>query len=323
VAFIDLSIKKPTVYLNETGYVAQGALSNADKIRAVVDSDGIARPQVFGGWELLTPTAVSGACRAIHGWLDTSLAKWVAFGTHTHLQAMTDATIQDITPVTEYGQLTNPFDTTDDETAVTVNDTAHGRVVGDRVDFANASAGGGITVDGEYTVVTIATNSYTITHGSEATSTASSTGGTVDYKYYLPIGLENAIGALGFGTGTYSTGLYSEPVTGVVYLRTWEISNKSQNIFACVRGGSVYEWAPIITPTELVTNGTFATDSDWAKGSGWSIGSGVATASTANTALTQSITLTEQAYFFMELDITRSAGSLQITVDGENVGSDH
>lgn len=321
MSLIDLTIQKPTVYLDETDYIAAGALTDADKVRSVVGSDGAPRVQVFGGWELLSNDTVSGACREVHGWLSTDLVKWVAFGTNTHLQAMADAIIQDITPVTERGELSNPFTSENTKTTVVVSDTAHGRSIGDRVVFSNASAGAGITINGEYSVVSVPTaNSYTITHSSAATSTVAGFGGTVDYKYLLPIGLENAIGALGFGTGLYSTGYYSLPGSGVIYIRTYALSNKSQNLFANPRGGSIYEWAPIITPSELVTNGAFATDSDWAKGAGWSIAAGVASASTSNAALSQTITIAEQSYLYIQLVITRSAGTLQISVDGENVG---
>ena len=66
---------------------------------------------------------------------------------------------------------------------------------------------------------------------------------------------------------------------------------------------------------ELVTNGTFAADSDWTKGANWTIGSGVATKTggAANN-LTQTIGSTAAAWYRISLDVTRSAGTLTVSL---------
>ena len=66
---------------------------------------------------------------------------------------------------------------------------------------------------------------------------------------------------------------------------------------------------------DLVTNGTFAADSDWTKGANWTIGSGVATKTggAANN-LTQTIGSTAAAWYRISLDVTRSAGTLTISL---------
>lgn len=70
---------------------------------------------------------------------------------------------------------------------------------------------------------------------------------------------------------------------------------------------------------ECVTNGKFSEDSDWTKGTGWSIGSGVATATGAiSTNLEQSsaVTLVEGKVYSVIYTITRSAGSITLSLGG-------
>ncbi len=72
----------------------------------------------------------------------------------------------------------DPFAVVSSSDIVTVSDTAHGRVLGQTVHFTGASAGGGITVKGEYLVASVIdVDSYTIVHSSAATSTDATTGG--------------------------------------------------------------------------------------------------------------------------------------------------
>lgn len=79
------------------------------------------------------------------------------------------------------GVLTNPFTTTNGSPTVVVAHTAHGIPVGGgpvTATFSGASAVGGITINGTYAVTGVDANTYTITHGSNATSDATG-GGSV------------------------------------------------------------------------------------------------------------------------------------------------
>lgn len=74
--------------------------------------------------------------------------------------------------------------------------------------------------------------------------------------------------------------------------------------------------------TTLVTNGGFATDTAWTKGTGWTIGSSVASgAAGTQSDLSQNLSgaIPGQRYA-LTVTVTRSAGSLQVRVDGQDVG---
>ncbi len=75
----------------------------------------------------------------------------------------------------------------------------------------------------------------------------------------------------------------------------------------------------VFAETEYSTNGTFAGDTGWTKGAGWAISAGVATATGAiSTALEQSagVTLIEGKSYSVKYTITRSAGTITLSVGG-------
>jgi hypothetical protein len=75
----------------------------------------------------------------------------------------------------------------------------------------------------------------------------------------------------------------------------------------------------VFAENEYSTNGTFASDTGWTKGTGWTIGSGVATATGAiSTALEQTagLTLVEGKSYSIKYTITRSAGTITLSLGG-------
>ena len=96
-------------------------------------------------------------------------------------------------------------------TTVTVTHASHRFKSGMSVTFAHATAVGGLTISGTYTVTSVTgLNTYTITAASAASSTATG-GGYVDYTAALPAGLTDSTAGSGYGTGTYGTGFYGAP----------------------------------------------------------------------------------------------------------------
>ncbi|MCA3732787.1 MAG: hypothetical protein INF00_10535 [Phenylobacterium sp.] len=73
----------------------------------------------------------------------------------------------------------NPFSVTNASPTVTVTQAEHGLSTGDTITIAGAVAVGGITPSGAYQVTVLTPNTYTITHGSNATSTTTGGGSAV------------------------------------------------------------------------------------------------------------------------------------------------
>jgi hypothetical protein len=311
----------PGVYKDDSPLKAKGYWIDADKIRFV---RGL--PETIYGWERASSATLLGICRGALTWADNGRNPFAAFGTHLRLYVMdVDGNITDITPVISRGSLSNPFDTTSGSTTVTVNHTAHGLVENQKVKFTNASAGGGITISGEYVVnASPATNSYTITHSAAATSTVSGTGGTaVRYDYFLAPGQTDGLGGLGYGVGGFGTGGFGSSASGyALYPRSWSFASWGQNLIANPRGGGIYEWAPNVTASELVTNGDMGSATGWTAGAGWTIGAGVATATAGSASdLSTSVTLPVAAWCLLQFDYTRTAGALQPKLGSTALGS--
>jgi len=291
-----------------------------------IDGNGIrfidGEPETIYGQEAASTTTLLGLARGAFTWADNARNPYAAFGTHLRLYAMDiDGNVYDITPVVSRGTLTNPFTTTNG-TTTTVTHTSHGLVANQKVSFSNASAVGGITISGSYVVQSVTdANNYVIT---TATATAAGPGGgTVYYEYSLAPGQSDGLGGAGFGTGGFGSGGYGGSASSVtLYPRTWSLAPWGENLLASPRGGGIYEWAPNVTNTELVTNGDFTSSVGWSSGSGWVISGGVATATAgAGSDLSTNVTLNNGAWHLLTFDMTRSAGTLQPKHGATSIGS--
>ena len=299
---------QPGIYPDDSPLTAENYFVDADKIRFV---NG--KAETIGGQEKASSDVLVGKARGMMTWSDNARDSYLAVGTHTRLYAMdNDGDTYHITPVIERGTLTNPFTMVNEQTAVTVADTAHGLEVDQAVTFSGATAVGGITINGTYSVSSVTNaNAYVINHTSAATSGASG-GGTVDYEYHLSPGSEYDLGQLGYGSGGYGSGTYGSQETGYeTFARTWTLDKWGQNLIACPRQKQIYEWAPATAPAEAVANGTFATiGSSWTRGTGWSATVGDIKASAASSDLSQSITLNAGAWALLDFDVSIASGSI-------------
>lgn len=307
------------VYKDDSPLTAEGFFVDADKIRFVRG-----RAQTIGGWEAATTEGLVGLCRGMHAWLDNAGQAYAGLGTHLSLNVYSDGELYDVTPVVDRGTLANPFDVVDAQTTVTVTHTAHGLVAGQSIVLSNAAPVGGLTLNDSYTVQSVTdADSYVIEHASAATSTVSGGGGDVDYRYILAPGNENGTGGSGYGTGAYGVGGYGSPSIVEYFPRTWSMANWGQNLVANPRGGGIYEWAPELTVTEVVQNGSFDADASWTKGADWSIASGVAARvpSAGESDLEQTVTLTQGAWHLLDFDVTAyTAGTLQPKLGALDIG---
>jgi hypothetical protein len=302
---------EPGIWKDDSPLKAQGYYIDADKIRFV---NGL--PETIYGWERASTSTLLGLCRGAFTWQDNSRNAWATFGTHLRWYAMDlDGGVTDITPATAYSQPTMSLTTANTSTTVTITSWTHGLVVDQKFKLENPSTTtiGGVTVAGTYTVLTVeSATSITFTAAQTATSTAGPTSITVDVTTYLAPGQEDGLAGSGYGTGGYGSGGYGGSGSGLtLFPRTWSFDQWGQNLLGSPRGDGIYEWAPNVTASELVTNGSFSSSANWSIGAGWSVGGGFASATVgAASNLDQSITLSTGAWHLLTLNLSVSAGTL-------------
>lgn len=241
----------PGIVTEATERGAKGRWRNGNRVRFRQDL-----PQKIGGWRAkpLAGETMVGVPRAAHDWQAINGEQITAVGTNLRLYHAYGGTLVNITPyrlaTDDFGgsdpELTDPFSTTSGSAVVDVAHTSHGLTEGATVYFANATAVGGITVDGEYTVTTVGGgNSYQITHTSNATSTAGPGGGTVDYAYEINVGSSSGNVGLGFGAGPYGEGTYGtarESSDILIVPRSWALDTWGEDLVANPRHSGIYYW---------------------------------------------------------------------------------
>lgn len=146
------------------------------------------------------------------------------------------------------------FDTTNGSSIVTVTLPNHGYQVGSNFVVGVSTTVGGITLYGNYTVVSLSssdpTSIFTITATTEATSTTSAFMNNAAARYYYAVGsgppaAGSGYGAGGYGSGGYGTGVTFTPASGIpITASDWTLDNWGQILVACPVGGGIYQWDP-------------------------------------------------------------------------------
>lgn len=238
----------PGFFTESTPRQAEGRWKDGDRVRF---KNGL--PEKIGGWlsATLTGATMRGVPRSAWEWVSHDGDTWIAIGTSEKLYLLNRNELYDITPVrkTTSPMAIDPFSVTNTLTLVTVTDNSHGARAGDWVRFSGATAGGGITIAGEYQIVEILTaNTYTINHTAAATSTDATTGGAaVVATYDINIGATSNTSSTGYGTGPYGEETYGTPREGAsadifVALRIWSLKNFGEDLIASPTGGAIYHW---------------------------------------------------------------------------------
>ena len=148
------------------------------------------------------------------------------------------------------GGATPAFTITSGSANVSVQLAAHKVVAGDSVVFPNATTGGGITIQGIYTVVSVTdADNFVITCKTLATSTPGvAISEPFSLLYYLASG-PVASGAA-YGTGTYGSGAYGVgtsvvgDVGATVTTDDWSLSNWGELLISNPENGGIYYWGP-------------------------------------------------------------------------------
>lgn len=250
---------RPGYYTDYTDIGAEGVFKNGDGVRfrnSLPETVGVSRE-----FRNLTdqPINYRGVARALHDWSDLNGEPWLAVGTSKRLYLYSNEVTYDITPQRAQTTPTDPFQTDNtgaydpnglgDARFVRVTDTAHGAREGDVVNFASATAVGGVTIDGDYEIVTIdSVNEYTIRSAVAATSVATG-GGTPTITYDINSGLEQTFTVPGYGSSLYGIGVYGEsddiaPTEDgfLLQARVWSLDNWGEDLLAVPDNGTLYWW---------------------------------------------------------------------------------
>jgi len=227
------------IFTDQAPADASGFYASGSNVRFVQG-----RAETIGGWQKKTATQATGIPRKIKSWAQIDGNINTGLASASALQIDQGGTLYDITPERASGSLTNPFDTTDTSTTVTVNHSSHGLATGARVIFDSASAVGGITIDGEYTATKVDDNSYTITHSSAATSTVSGGGGSPNYSYLINPGETNSVYQFGWGIGAWNAetwGTARSASDTTLAARIWSLEPWGEDLIAAHNiDGTVY-----------------------------------------------------------------------------------
>jgi len=230
---------KPGINREGTRYTTEGGYYDGDKIRFRQGT-----PEKIGGWAQISSNNFEGVCRSLHNWITLGGQNLIGVGTHLKFYVENIGSYFDITPLRATVSLTNPFTTTSGSATVTVTDANGGYTNGDYVTFSNATAVGGLTIDGEFVVnqtVTSAAGTFTITASSNASSSATG-GGTVSAAYQINVGNAFAIPITGWGAGSWSQGTWGVGESSITAIRFWSQSNFGEDLVFGNNGGSIYYW---------------------------------------------------------------------------------
>jgi len=227
---------KPGVNRENTRYASEGGWYDSDKVRFRQGS-----PEKIGGWQRISNSTFLGVCRSLWNWITLGSANLVGVGTNLKFYIENGGAYYDITPLRATETLTDPFNTTSGSTLVVVDDAAGGFSDGDFVTFSGASAVGGLTLDGEYQLTVVDTDSYSITASSAATSTATG-GGSVSAAYQIPVGPAAAVPLAGWGAGSWGSGVWGTSENSAESLRTWSQTNFGEDLVFGPQDGPIYYW---------------------------------------------------------------------------------
>lgn len=237
---------KPGVNRERTNYSNEGTWYECDKVRF---RQGF--PEKIGGWLRTSANTFLGVCRSLFDWADLSGQSYVGVGTHLKFYVNLGTAYNDVTPLRATVVLTGPFTTSSGSAEVTVADAASGYLSGDYVTFSNATAVGGLTIDGEYQITASGTmpTSYTITAASNASSSASG-GGTVTAAYQINIGTDVAVPQVGWGGGLWGAGTWGISSSTANQIRLWSQDNFGEDLVFNYREGGIYYWESSVTTVD-------------------------------------------------------------------------
>jgi len=145
---------KAGVNRENTRYTNENSWYESDKVRFRQGT-----PEKIGGWIKISNSTFLGICRSLWNWVTLAGSSLLGVGTSLKFYIENNGQYNDITPIRTTTTLTNPF-TWVSSTTFQVTDAAGGYIANDFVTFSGATATGGITLNGEYQIVSVTTTTY-------------------------------------------------------------------------------------------------------------------------------------------------------------------
>jgi hypothetical protein len=316
---------RPGVNRESTTLANEGGWFECDKVRF---RSGY--PQKIGGWAPLSSSTYLGVARSLWNWVTLRGYNLLGVGTNIKYYVESGGTYNDITPIRATTTLpNNPFTTLNTFPTVTVNAPGHGANNGDYVTFSGATTVGGLSLNNEYVITYIDSNSYSITASTNATSSATGGGAAVVAAYQLNSGNSTVTYQTGWGAGLwggYAFGTATTTLNGTINSSATTVVVTSTTGFAA--SGTILIGSELITYAAKTStdftgctrgaNGTIAAShttgvivTDAATFTGW--GQSVST-----TTFTQ-IRLWSEANFGEYLLINPSNGPIYLWIPSYNV----
>ena len=243
---------RPGINKESTTYANEGGWYDSEKVRW---RSGF--PEKIGGWvNLATSTSgvvntFKGVARNLWNWITLNANNLNAIGTNQKIYVENGGQYNDITPLTTASPVTlanNPITTVSGSALVTIAATSHGASAGTYVTFSGATAVGGLTIVGEFEIITVVDgNTFTIISPTVASSSASGGGASVVANYQIAAGsivytVGNGWGAGTWGRGGWGSGTDTTAGAGN-QIRLWSIDNYGQDLVFAPRNGAIYYWA--------------------------------------------------------------------------------
>lgn len=219
---------RPGVNRENTRYTNENGWYEGDKIRFRQGT-----PEKIGGWVRISQDFFKGVCRSLWAWINV-VSTYIGVGTNLKFYIERGGQYNDITPIRSTVTLTNPF-TWLTATTFQVTDAAGGYIANDFVTFSGATATGGITLNGEYQIVSATATTYVISTTQDVTM-------ATDYQTFTGVSsLANGV-AVTLATSSAGSSLPGGFTAGTTYY----VVNTSANTFKLAA-------APAGTPITAIT----------------------------------------------------------------------
>ena len=173
------------------------------------------------------------------------------------------------------------FTTTSGSSVVKVTLQNHGVTAsgaGNIAVFAASTTGNGVTIFGDYTIVSIIdANNFNIVAANQATAGGSfyMNGGNAQLMYSFnigppPVGIGYGVGGYGLGGYQLGQGTSSQQTGNPITATDWTSGNWGEIILACPQGGGIYQWDPtsgftnagLIATAPIYNGGIFVSTSE-------------------------------------------------------------